>query len=196
MTDSAYEQTGRPAAREATSSPAISKLEDPGRRLSTGRKPRTSAAVRTRRVIELKPDFVSRGLYYLMIGLLRLLSLLPDFVLYPLCAFGGMVGYRLDRRHVKIGLKNLELAFPEYSADKRRQILRASYVNLGRSAAEYIRLGGFFYRRLKTQGFLRTIGALGRGRPPPSRQGASGSNRALRQFRIAARGSRPAWPSD
>ncbi len=107
--------------------------------------------MRTRRVIELKPDFVSQCLYYLMIGLLRLLSLLPDFVLYPLGALGGLVGYRLDRRHVKIGLKNLELAFPEYSADKRRQILRASYVNLGRSAAEYIRLGGFFYRRLKSR---------------------------------------------
>ncbi|HEX4210005.1 MAG TPA: lysophospholipid acyltransferase family protein, partial [Candidatus Binataceae bacterium] len=55
----------------------------------------------------------------------------------------------LDRRHLPIGLRNLTIAFPQRSEKERRRILRASYVNLGRSAAEYIRLGGFFYRRLK-----------------------------------------------
>jgi len=149
MTDSAHEQAGRRAAPETTVLPAIPNREDRGQRHSPGGKAKVSAAVRTRRVIELKPDFGSQCLYYLMFGVLHLLSLLPDFVLYPFGVLGGLVGYWLDRRHVKIGLKNLELAFPEYSADKRRQILRASYVNLGRGAAEYIRLGGFFYRRLK-----------------------------------------------
>ena len=90
-----------------------------------------------------------RCLFYLMVATLHLLSLLPDFVLYPLGALGGLVGYVLDRRHVRIGLKNLELAFARRSEKERRQILRASYVNLGRDAAEYIRLGGFFRGRLK-----------------------------------------------
>jgi KDO2-lipid IV(A) lauroyltransferase len=84
-----------------------------------------------------------------MVGLLHLLSLIPDFILYPFGIAGGFIGYLLDRRHVKIGLTNLSFAFPERTLKERKQILRASYINLGRSAAEYIRLGGFFWRRLR-----------------------------------------------
>lgn len=90
----------------------------------------------------------SRLVFYLLLGLVHGLSLLPDFVLYPLGALGGLLGYFFDRRHVRIGLTNLGIAFPERSERERRRILRASYVNLGRSAAEYVRLGGFFYQRL------------------------------------------------
>jgi len=88
-------------------------------------------------------------IFYAMVVALHALSLLPDFVLYRLGIIGGWLGYLLDRRHVRIGLRNLALAFPDKSPTRRRRILRASYVNLGLSAAEYIRLGGFFYRRLK-----------------------------------------------
>jgi Kdo2-lipid IVA lauroyltransferase/acyltransferase len=84
-----------------------------------------------------------------MVAGLHALSLLPDFVLFQLGIAGGWVGYLLDRRHIRIGLRNLALAFPDKSPAERRRVLRASYVNLGLSAAEYIRLGGFFYRRLK-----------------------------------------------
>lgn len=94
-------------------------------------------------------DRKSRLLFYLMAGALHLLSLIPDFILYPLGALGGLIGYALDRRHVRIGMRNLAIAFPHRSEDERRRILRASYLNLGRTAAEYIRLGGFFYQRLK-----------------------------------------------
>ncbi len=48
-------------------------------------------------------------------------------------------------------MKNLAIAFPARVEAERRRILRASYVNLGRSGAEYVRLGGFFYRRLKNR---------------------------------------------
>jgi Kdo2-lipid IVA lauroyltransferase/acyltransferase len=87
--------------------------------------------------------------FYLMAGTLHALSLIPDFVLYPLGMLGGLIAYALDRRHVRIGMRNLAIAFPRRNEHDRRQILRASYVNLGRGAAEYIRLGGFFHRRLK-----------------------------------------------
>jgi KDO2-lipid IV(A) lauroyltransferase len=87
--------------------------------------------------------------FYLMTGLLHALSLIPDFLLYPLGIAGGALAYVLDRRHVQIGMRNLAIAFPDKTVGQRRQILRASYQNLGRSAAEYIRLSGFFYRRLK-----------------------------------------------
>jgi Kdo2-lipid IVA lauroyltransferase/acyltransferase len=84
-----------------------------------------------------------------MAAVLHAFSLLPDFVLYPLGMFGGWLGYLLDGRHVRVGLRNLAFAFPNQSPAERKRILRASYVNLGLSAAEYVRLGGFFYRRLK-----------------------------------------------
>jgi KDO2-lipid IV(A) lauroyltransferase len=100
-------------------------------------------------ITELKLDFKGRLAFYAMAGMLHALSLIPDFILYPLGIAGGFAGYLLDRVHVRIGLRNLAFAFPQKCEGERRLILRASYVNFGRSAAEYIRLGGFFYRRLK-----------------------------------------------
>jgi KDO2-lipid IV(A) lauroyltransferase len=102
---------------------------------------------RAAKPLELPP--ASRALYYLMVAILHALSLIPDFILYPIGVAGGFIGYLLDRRHIKIGLTNLALAFPDRPLAERRRILRASYVNLGRAGAEYVRLGGFFYRRLK-----------------------------------------------
>lgn len=96
----------------------------------------------------LKLTARQRLVYWLMVGTLHVLSLIPDFILLPLGALGGLIGYLLDRRHLRIGMKNLEIAFPEKSVAERRRILRASYVNLGRAGAEYIRLGGFFHTRL------------------------------------------------
>jgi KDO2-lipid IV(A) lauroyltransferase len=104
---------------------------------------------RTLRKSNLQLDAKNRAIFYLMSAVLHLLSLLPDFVLYPLGAMGGFLGYCLDRRHVKIGMKNLSIAFPERSEEQRRRILRASYINLGKGAAEYIRLAGFFHMRLR-----------------------------------------------
>ena len=94
-------------------------------------------------------DGASNLLFYLMAATLHLLSLIPDFILYPLGGLGGLIAYMFDRRHVRIGMRNLAIAFPQHREDVRRGILRASYMNLGRGAAEYIRLGGFFYTRLK-----------------------------------------------
>ena len=103
---------------------------------------------KARRNLDLKLNWRDRCLFYLMVGAMHLVSLLPDFVLYVFGVLGGRLAFRLDRRHVKIGLKNLEIAFPELTPAARARILHASYVNMGRCCAEYIRLGGFFYRRL------------------------------------------------
>src|SRR5262249_27788056 len=102
-----------------------------------------------RRSQPLELNAKSRLLFWILRAIIHALSLIPDFILYPLGVVFGNLAYRLDRRHVRIGLKNLEIAFPEKSERERRHILRESYVNLGRSGAEYVRLGGFFYRRLK-----------------------------------------------
>jgi KDO2-lipid IV(A) lauroyltransferase len=87
-------------------------------------------------------------LFQLMRAAVMAFSLLPDFILYPLGVLGGYIGFVLDRRHVAIGMTNLAIAFPDRSERERRRILRASYLNLGRGGAEYVRLAGFFHRRL------------------------------------------------
>lgn len=94
-------------------------------------------------------DTRSRIIFYLMSGLLHVFSLIPDAILYPIGVIGGLIGYWLDRRHVRIGMKNLSIAFPERSEAERARILRASYINLGKGAAEYVRLAGFFHLRLR-----------------------------------------------
>lgn len=103
---------------------------------------------RPRRRSDLKLNFSRRCLFYLMVATLHLLSLLPDFVLYWVGVLVGWIAFKLDRRHIKIGLKNLQIAFPDLTPAVRERILRDSYVNLGRGGAEYVRLGGFFHRRL------------------------------------------------
>jgi Kdo2-lipid IVA lauroyltransferase/acyltransferase len=112
---------------------------------------RLSSALEARapRKSTLELDAKSRAIFYLMSGALHALSLLPDFILYPLGVIGGFIGYCLDRRHLKIGMKNLSIAFPDRSEEERRRILRASYVNLGKGMAEYVRLAGFFHTRLR-----------------------------------------------
>lgn len=97
---------------------------------------------------QLELGLRDRFTYWLLVALVHALSLLPDFILYPLGVAGGLLVHRIDKRHVKIGMRNLEIAFPERTDAERRRILRDSYKNLGRNAAEYVRLGGFFYRRL------------------------------------------------
>jgi KDO2-lipid IV(A) lauroyltransferase len=92
--------------------------------------------------------FKDRLVFWLMVAALHALSLLPDFILYRLGEACGLIFHRFDARHRRIGIRNLEIAFPEKSDLERSRILRASYLNLGRVGAEYVRLGGFFYRRL------------------------------------------------
>lgn len=113
-----------------------------------GSKPAGDAAVRVRPLAGLELGRKDWLIFQALRAILHLLSLLPDFVLYPLGMLGGYIMYVADRRHVAIGMVNLGIAFPERSESERRRILRTSYLNLGRGAAEYVRLGGFFYRRL------------------------------------------------
>ena len=89
-----------------------------------------------------------RLIFWMLVVALHVLSLLPDFLLYKLGIACGLLFHRFDQRHRRIGIRNLEIAFPEKSAAERQRILRASYINLGRCGAEYVRLGGFFYRAL------------------------------------------------
>src|SRR5579862_8731440 len=82
-----------------------------------------------------------RLIFWMLIAVLHAFSLLPDFILYRLGIACGLIFHRFDHRHRKIGIRNLEIAFPEKSVAERNRILRASYINLGRCGAEYVRLG-------------------------------------------------------
>jgi KDO2-lipid IV(A) lauroyltransferase len=57
-----------------------------------------------------------------------------------LAAGVAALAIRLDRRHRRIGLQNLAIAFPEKSQRARMRILLASYRNLGRMIAECTQL--------------------------------------------------------
>ena len=50
------------------------------------------------------------------------------------CLAGGL--YLVDLPHRRVGMRNLEIAFPEKPLRERRRILRQSFLNLGRMAAE------------------------------------------------------------
>src|SRR5258708_37650553 len=89
-----------------------------------------------------------RLMFWILVAAFHALSLLPDFILHKLGIACSLIFHRFDNRHRRIGIRNLEIAFPEKSVAERERILRASYINLGRTGAEYVRLGGFFYRRL------------------------------------------------
>jgi KDO2-lipid IV(A) lauroyltransferase len=66
-----------------------------------------------------------------------LFAILPRTLALRVGPLIGELLYRFDRRHRRIALFNLGLAFPEKSDDERRAILRRSCRNLGRVAAEW-----------------------------------------------------------
>jgi len=61
----------------------------------------------------------------------------------------ALVAYLLDRRHRRVGMRNLEIAFPEKPIRERRRILRASFLNLGRMAVELAHLPRLSAERLR-----------------------------------------------
>ncbi len=50
----------------------------------------------------------------------------------------GVLAAQLDRFNRPIGIRNLEIAFPELEARARREILRTAYANWGRMLAEWV----------------------------------------------------------
>jgi KDO2-lipid IV(A) lauroyltransferase len=115
---------------------------------AAGAAPSAGAARERPPLAGLKLSRIDSLLFQLMRAAVFALSLLPDFILYGLGVLGGYIGFLVDRRHVAIAMVNLAIAFPERSERERRRIVRGSYLNLGRGAAEYVRLAGFFHRRL------------------------------------------------
>ena len=86
----------------------------------------------------------------------KLFGALPRSWGRALGAWVGMGALSLLGRLRKVGLRNLELAFPEKSDEERAQILRQLFRNLGWLLAEFCQMPG--YTAANTQGFLRYDG--------------------------------------
>jgi KDO2-lipid IV(A) lauroyltransferase len=96
-------------------------------------------ATRRSRVRRRSPlrDRLEYGAVRAVVGVLALLPLVVAMRLAEAAAF---LGWLVDARHRRIGMTNLAIAFPEKPLAERRRILRASFLNLGRMAAELAHL--------------------------------------------------------
>jgi KDO2-lipid IV(A) lauroyltransferase len=78
-------------------------------------------------------------MYYIVFGLLYLLSLLPIRVLYLISDFAYLIIYRIVGYRKKIVLQNLSIAFPQKSEKERLQIANKFYRNFTDNFIETIK---------------------------------------------------------
>src|SRR5271157_6358974 len=74
--------------------------------------------------------------YWPVALLVRVMGAMPRPVAHGIGIFIGGLVYHLHPRLRRVGLRNLELAFPDQTSAERRRILRAVYVSLGRLLGE------------------------------------------------------------
>lgn len=105
-------------------------------------------------------------MYYLIYGLLYLLSLLPWFIMYGISDFlaflvWNVIGYRRD-----VVLGNLRIAFPEKSETEREQIARAFYRQFTDTLVESVKVismgeKGLSKKFVSNQSLVEQLPALG-----------------------------------
>ena len=94
--------------------------------------------------------------YWLVVAVARWLGLLPRGVGRWLASILAFLVYAFLGRLRRVGVRNLELAFPELSIDARRKILRGVYRSLAWQLVEFCRMAR--YTRENTRDWLRTEG--------------------------------------
>src|SRR5256712_8066273 len=93
---------------------------------------------------------VRTGAEYLALRVVMgLLGALPLSVALRVGELGALLAYAFDVSHRRTGMVNLGIAFPERPVPERRRILRCSFLNLGRMAAELAHLPGLSDERLR-----------------------------------------------
>jgi len=75
--------------------------------------------------------------FALLWAVVRTLGLLPRGLSRTAAIAFALMVYRAHGRLRKVGMRNLEMAFPEMPAKERRRILRGEFVSLGRQLAEF-----------------------------------------------------------
>jgi Kdo2-lipid IVA lauroyltransferase/acyltransferase len=94
--------------------------------------------------------------YAVVWTLVKLLGAVPRPVARSIGSGVGSIAYRVVPRLRRVGLRNLELAFPQISDAEREEILRRLYRNLGWLLAEFCQMPR--YTQENTAGFLRCEG--------------------------------------
>jgi len=77
--------------------------------------------------------------YALVWPVVKILGALPRPLARALGRLLAGAVYHLHGRLRKVGLRNLEIAYPEMAAAERRKIVRGVFVSLGRQLAEFCR---------------------------------------------------------
>ncbi len=80
-------------------------------------------------------------------ALVRSLGALPRGVARWIGSVVGLIAFVLFRRLRSVGLQNLEMAYPEWSAARRNKTLRRVYKNLGFLLAEFCLMRGYSAQR-------------------------------------------------
>lgn len=83
------------------------------------------------------PGFRQHVEYWAAKGLLLFLGRLPHGAARVLCAAAATLCYTFWPRLRRVGLRNLELAYPDWKPRQRRRVLFASFQNLGRMLADF-----------------------------------------------------------
>jgi KDO2-lipid IV(A) lauroyltransferase len=98
-----------------------------------------------------------RSLEFAVVWLLvKLMGLPPRTIARGMGAAVGALAWRLTGRLRRVGLRNLQLAFPQNSGTENERILRTLYRNLGWQMAEFCQMPR--YTPANTQAFLRYEG--------------------------------------
>jgi len=84
-----------------------------------------------------RPSLRHRLEHFIAFSLLRLLGWLPHHWARAVCAVLGGLAYWLWPRLRRVGLFNLNLAFPEWRDSERRRVLLGLFRNFGRMLADF-----------------------------------------------------------
>jgi KDO2-lipid IV(A) lauroyltransferase len=79
-------------------------------------------------------------MYYIIYGILYLLSLLPLFILYRISDLAFFIIYYISGYRKPVVMKNLDIAFPEKSTKEKKAIAKQFYKNLIDTFIETIKL--------------------------------------------------------
>jgi KDO2-lipid IV(A) lauroyltransferase len=100
------------------------------------RLPATLARRQSRRRAHAGPRAADWLAYLALRGLIGVLKALPLMLALRIGEALAWIAYLLDVPHRRVGMRNLMIAFPDRPLRERRAILRGSFLNLGRMAAE------------------------------------------------------------
>jgi KDO2-lipid IV(A) lauroyltransferase len=74
--------------------------------------------------------------------IVQVLRLTPGWLAYRVAEWAGLVVFHLDKKHKRIGLINLSIAFPQKSEEWKLKTLKESFKQIGIHAVELSRLKG------------------------------------------------------